>query len=321
MKLVVNPAQRYAKMRAHTATHLLHAQLAKIFPTTKQEWSLVDSDLLRFDFAAERLLTPLELAIIEKRINQMIYMAGDVVTEEMSIDAAAKLWAKMFFEDKYGDTVRVVQVKNLSLPEELKQDDTEEYFTSFGDFLSLELCGGTHVANTKDIGCFSLISQEAVASGVKRITAVTWPRVSEKIAEVQGILDIAVNKLGIKTATQLQDKLDKTLREYEEMKSSMESLESVSIRAILIGTDFASGKNLDKVFLLPAHLNFKNVLACAKWVFDKENILVYNKEWNFLVITKQGVSAKDTAIKLWLKWWGNEQIVQGRDEKVLELFK
>jgi hypothetical protein len=62
-------------------------------------------------------------------------------------------------------------------------------------------------------------------------------------------------------------------------------------------------------------------LACAKWVFDKENILVYNKEWNFLVITKQGVSAKDTAIKLWLKWWGNEQIVQGRDEKVLELFK
>jgi hypothetical protein len=81
---------------------------------------------------------------------------------------------------------------------------------------------------------------------------------------VQGILDIAVNKLGIKTATQLQDKLDKTLREYEEMKSSMESLESVSIRAILIGTDFASGKNLDKVFLLPAHLNFKNVLACAK---------------------------------------------------------
>ncbi|MEI7562555.1 MAG: hypothetical protein WCJ39_02305 [bacterium] len=78
-------------MRAHTATHLLHAQIAKIFPTTKQEGSLVDSDLLRFDFAAERLLTPLELAVIEKRINQMIYMAGEVVIEEMSIDAAAHL--------------------------------------------------------------------------------------------------------------------------------------------------------------------------------------------------------------------------------------
>jgi hypothetical protein len=62
-------------------------------------------------------------------------------------------------------------------------------------------------------------------------------------------------------------------------------------------------------------------LACAKWVFDKENILVYNKEWNFLVMTKKGVSAKDITTKLGLKWGGNEQIVQGRDEKVLGLFK
>lgn len=74
MKLSVSRPQRYAKMRAHTATHLLHAELGRIFPDTKQAGSLVDNDLLRFDFYAERLLTEQELAQIQKRINQMIFM-------------------------------------------------------------------------------------------------------------------------------------------------------------------------------------------------------------------------------------------------------
>lgn len=174
MKLIVDHSSRFAKMRAHTATHLLHAQLAKFFPKTKQEWSLVDNDLLRFDFAADRLLDPQELANIEKKINQIIYLACDVTTQEMSIDDAAKLWAKMFFEDKYGDTVRVVQIKNTQLPPELQNDDIPEYLASFWDFLSTELCWWTHVSNTKDIWCFAILSQEAVASGIKRITAITW---------------------------------------------------------------------------------------------------------------------------------------------------
>lgn len=75
MKLIVDSAQRYAKMRAHTATHLLHAALGKIFPTTKQAGSLVDRDLLRFDFYADRLLNEQELAQLERVINQMIYYA------------------------------------------------------------------------------------------------------------------------------------------------------------------------------------------------------------------------------------------------------
>jgi alanyl-tRNA synthetase len=71
---------------------------------------MVDSDLLRFDFVSDRLLSPQELSDIEKNINQIIYCAVDVVVKEMSIDEASKLGAKMFFEDKYGDTVRVVKV-------------------------------------------------------------------------------------------------------------------------------------------------------------------------------------------------------------------
>jgi len=141
MKVIVDECQRYAKMRAHTATHLLHAQLAKIFPTTKQAGSMVDDDVLRFDFQTERLLTQQEIACIEKRMNQLIYLAADVIVEEMSLKDATVLGAKAFFEDKYGDVVRVVRVVNKELLPEFFHDDNQKYFSSFGKFLSLELCG------------------------------------------------------------------------------------------------------------------------------------------------------------------------------------
>lgn len=91
MKVIVDHDQRFAKMRAHTATHLLHAELAKIFPTTKQAGSMVDSDIVRFDFNADRLLTPHEITTIEKHINQTIYDALPVMTTETSMDEASKL--------------------------------------------------------------------------------------------------------------------------------------------------------------------------------------------------------------------------------------
>jgi alanyl-tRNA synthetase len=91
MKIVVDHDQRFAKMRAHTATHLLHAELAKIFPGTKQAGSMVDSDILRFDFNTDRLLTPAEIITIEKHINQIIYDALPVQTTETSLTEASKL--------------------------------------------------------------------------------------------------------------------------------------------------------------------------------------------------------------------------------------
>jgi alanyl-tRNA synthetase len=91
----------------------------------------VDNDYLRFDFSSDRLLDQSEIANIEKKINQIIYLACDVTTQEMNIVDASKLGAKMFFEDKYGDTVRVVQIKNTQLPQELQNDDIPEYFSSF----------------------------------------------------------------------------------------------------------------------------------------------------------------------------------------------
>ena len=134
MKLLVDQSQRYAKMRAHTATHLLHAELAKIFKNTKQAGSLVDEDYLRFDFHAERLLSQEEISAIENAINTLIYHAYTVDISEVSYPEAIALGAKAFFEDKYGDMVRLVRV-----------------FDYDHQPISLELCGGTHVTNTKDI--------------------------------------------------------------------------------------------------------------------------------------------------------------------------
>jgi len=302
MKLIVDHSQRYAKMRAHTATHLLHAQLAAIFPNTKQAGSMVDSDLLRFDFQSDRLLTQDELLRIQQNINAIIYSAADVVVEEMSLDAATKLWAKAFFEDKYWSTVRVVQIKNDS------------------DLLSLELCGWTHVSNTKDIGCFSLVSQEAVASWVKRITAITWPKVFEKIQEVQSLLDATVAKLWIKTATQLADKLDKTLKEYDDMKANFEKLETIMIKNLLSSTDFSSWKGFDKVFLVSSELNFKNVAFQAKSMFKGQNVLIYTKEGGFVILADAWISAKALAEQIGVKWGWNDGMVQGRDENILKLF-
>lgn len=91
MKLLVDQCQRYAKMRAHTATHLLHTQLAQIFKDTKQAGSLVDEDFLRFDFNSDRLLSPEEIHDIEKNINQIIYDSYVVEVNEMSLDEAGKL--------------------------------------------------------------------------------------------------------------------------------------------------------------------------------------------------------------------------------------
>lgn len=321
MKLIVEQCQRYAKMRAHTATHLLHTQLAKIFKTTKQAGSLVDEDYLRFDFNADRLLTQEELARIEKRINQLIYISAEVVVEEMSMTDATKLGAKAFFEDKYGDTVRVVRIINKQLPKDFFQDDTEEYFSSLGEHVSIELCGGTHLTNTKDIWCFTITWQEAVASGIKRITAVTGPKVSVRINEVQWILDMTVEKLWIKTHTQLVDKLEKTLKEYDEMKSTLESLESKMIVDALQTKDTKSDKHFQKIIKISSDLNFKNVLAATKWLFDDMNVIIFNDEGNFLLLAKKWTSAKVLAQELWLKGWGNDTMVQGRDENILSLSK
>ena len=238
----------------------------------------------------------------------------------MNIDDAAKLWAKMFFEDKYGDKVRVVQIKNTQIPPELQNDDIPEYFASFGDFLSVELCWWTHVANTKDIWCFTIVWQEAVASGIKRITALTGPRVSDKIHEVQNILDITINKLWIKTATQLQDKIDKVLKENEEMQEGIQNYQEYKIKDELQKEKIKINWLFDIIVKVPVNLNFKTSVAISRWLYKWKSVLICNQDWSFAIISSWLNSAKKIAQEALLKWWGNEDLVQGKDESVIDIY-
>ena len=146
-------AERAAILRNHTATHLLHKALRSQLGThVAQKGSLVAPDRLRFDFSHNAALTDAELASIEAEVNAAIFAGYGVETVETSQADAREHGAMMLFGEKYGDVVRMVSV---------------------GGRYSVELCGGTHVSNTSEIGLFKLVSEGSAAAGVRRIEAVT----------------------------------------------------------------------------------------------------------------------------------------------------
>ena len=302
MKLTIDTDQRFAKMRAHTATHLLHAELAKIFPDTKQAGSLVDSDLLRFDFYANNLLTAEQIRDIENSINWIIYTAFPVDLIETTFEEWVKLWAKAFFEEKYWNEVRVIRVHN------------------WDENISVELCWWTHVSNTRDIWAFTIISQEAVASWIKRITAYTWPKVIEKLHNYEEILDWAESTLDVKSYAQINEKLQKYVKENSDLQQRVESLETSSIRAMLQSAQSKSNEDFSKIIELSWDVNFKALPWIIKSVFpDEKSVLLFTSEWNYLISTDWTVSAKELVKKYNLRWWGSDMISQWRDEKVLEI--
>lgn len=333
MKLIVDPSQRFAKMRAHTATHLLHAELTKIFSNTKQAWSLVDDDLLRFDFHADRMLTVQELQQIEENINNTIYQSLLVSCNEMSLEDAKKTWAKAFFDEKYWDKVRVVSIAchpEFAVPrwtavvEGYKLDSS---LHSEWRVVSVELCWWTHVTNTKDIWAFVIVNQEAVASGIKRISAYTGPKVLERLRETREILLQVEEKLWVKAENQILDKLEKELREKEEMNSRFESINTKLIIDTLKSWNYPSNEIFDKIINISNNsilkdLQFKDIVFQAKWTFLDLDIIIFNNDWWFAIITsKQDSSAKIITQDLWLKWWWSDTTVQWKDSKVLELFQ
>lgn len=299
MKLSIDMDQRYAKMRAHTATHLLHAELAKIFPNTKQAGSLVDEDLLRFDFYANNLLTPEQIHDIENKVNQTIFKAFPVDLIETSFEEWVKLWAKAFFEEKYGDEVRVIRVHD------------------WAQNISVELCGWTHVSNTKEIWAFTIVAQEAVASWIKRITAYTWPKVIEKLHSYEEILDWASKTLDVKSYSQINEKISKHAKENSELQQRVESLETASIRWTLTSAQSHSNIDFSKIIQLPNGTNFKALAWIVKEVFPSEkSILLYTDEWNYVIFTDSSVSAKELAKKHNLRGWGSDLMAQWKDELV-----
>ncbi|MGO9453285.1 MAG: alanine--tRNA ligase [Candidatus Binataceae bacterium] len=203
VKLKVDRIRRDASMLNHSATHILHYALRDILGTNvHQAGSLVTPDRLRFDFSHQGPVGDDALATIEEEINARIRENAAVTTEEMAFDDALKAGALAFFGDKYGDVVRVVRM---------------------GDF-SVELCGGTHVSRTGDVGFFKLDAEAGVAAGVRRIEAATGQGALEAVREQENILEQLGAKLGASDAAAI-DRLEKILAREKELEKKLRALE------------------------------------------------------------------------------------------------
>ena len=198
----IDTARRQAIARSHTATHLLQKALRMVLGThVEQAGSYTDADHVRFDFTHFAAVTQEELVKIEDIVNDAIFAAYPVITEEMPIDEAKKRGAMALFGEKYGSTVRVVQA---------------------GDF-SIELCGGTHLTNTAQAGMFKIISESSVAAGVRRIEALTGKGVLNFLQEKQTlILDTA--KALKTTPHDLLGKVEQLLEEIRDTNKKVEKL-------------------------------------------------------------------------------------------------
>jgi alanyl-tRNA synthetase len=203
VKLTVDRLRRDAAMLNHSATHILHYALRDILGNTvHQAGSLVDPEKLRFDFAHQGPVKDDALATIEEEINARIRENAEVTTEEMAYDAAIKAGALAFFGDKYGDRVRVVRM---------------------GDF-SVELCGGTHISRTGDVGIFKLEAESGVAAGVRRIEAMTGQGVLETIRKREKILEEIGAHLGARDGAAVE-RLEKLLAREKELEKKLRAME------------------------------------------------------------------------------------------------
>ena len=208
----VDVEKRDATRRNHTATHLMHAALREVLGThVKQAGSVVAPTYLRFDYAHYQPLTQAEREEIERLVNYHILRNEPVQTDEMAIEEAMRSGAMALFGEKYGEKVRVLSIKGLD-----------------GVF-SKELCGGTHVRATGDIGLFKIVSDESIASGVRRIRAITGTDAYERFREAEVLVDELSGGLRtsrtelVNAVSRLQDELKKARRETDELRLKIAS--------------------------------------------------------------------------------------------------
>ena len=212
IKLVVEKKKHFAIMKNHSATHLLQSALIKVLGNEcHQKGSFVNEEYLRFDFSFDRKITQVELTKIEKYVNEFINESIERQTLVLPVEEAKTIGAISLFDEKYGKEVRVV---------------------CFGD-TSKEFCGGSHVNNSNDIGVFALVSEGAIASGVRRIEAKTGYAAYEYLKSKDDLLNEVKENLGCKgnaeilprisllneTNSELTTKLNATLKELAALKS------------------------------------------------------------------------------------------------------
>ena len=198
----IDTERRKAISRAHSATHLLQSALRLVLGDhVHQAGSLVEPDYLRFDFTHFSALTAEEIGQVNTVMADMILEGVDIETQVMPFDEAKKLNAMALFGEKYGDTVRVVKM---------------------GDF-SMEFCGGTHLDNTAKVGMFVITSEGSVASGVRRIEAITGREVIAKYIAMSGMINKVADRLKARPL-EIMDKVESNLSEIHELRQNIDKL-------------------------------------------------------------------------------------------------
>ena len=215
LTLKIDEERRASIKRNHSACHLLQAALRKVLGThVEQAGSYVDEHRVRFDFTHLAALTPEELSEVEREVNKNILVSEISSTTECAIDEARKMGAMALFGEKYGDIVRVVKI----------------------GLHSTELCGGTHVSNTGEIGLFKIISESSVAAGVRRIEGTTGLGVLALLAEKSALIDDCCSVLKAqnpqtiaKKAQSLQNELKDARRELESANAKLSEIKTESL--------------------------------------------------------------------------------------------
>jgi alanyl-tRNA synthetase len=207
VELRVNPDRRFGIKRHHSATHLLHAALRnKLGNHVTQKGSLVSPHRLRFDISHPKPVSPEEISEVMGQVNFQIQKNTKVLTRLMTPDEAIKIGAMALFGEKYGEEVRVVTMGNI--------DETP---------YSLELCGGTHVERTGDIGSFFIVSESAVAAGVRRIEAISGQAVLAHMTETDAQLKEASGLLNV-SPDQVPDRITALLAERKKLENELSAV-------------------------------------------------------------------------------------------------
>ena len=215
ISMSVEKDKRAATAIHHSSTHLLHAALREVLGDhVQQKGSLVDESKLRFDFSHPKPLTKNEISSIEEIVNRELLNNVEVQTKVMNLDDAINSGAQALFGEKYEDEVRVLTMGEKSF--------------------SVELCGGTHVERTGDIGVFVIVNQSSVASGIRRIEAIGGKQALQYINEVREVTDSLQSKLNV-PADALLEKVEALIEENKKLKKSGGS-QSNSVKVIFSET-------------------------------------------------------------------------------------
>ncbi len=271
VELVVDAGRRHDIMRNHTATHLLHRALRdRLGEHAEQAGSLVSPDRLRFDFGHPTAVTTEDLREIERRVNAWIRADTEVSPAEMPIAAARQLGAMALFGEKYGDIVRVVTVGCVEVPSHEHGGAIAEQTLITETMCSRELCGGTHVERTGEIGFFRIIGESSIGSGLRRIEAVTGRGAEEYVESQLTMLRDTAQRLAVSPA-QIPDRIDQLLRQIRQQQEQLATLQRKE-SASQLQTILETRQQEDGVALVTARVDAPNVEKLREmgdWLRDK----------------------------------------------------